>query len=132
MKTRDKKQETGPPRPLGYRGLLVWQKADELAYQIYVITKHYPKDEIFGLTSQMRRAAVSVPANIVEGYARNSQKEKAQFYFVARGSLTELEYFIDFSLRLKYIDNIQHQELSVLRQAVGRLLFGLVSSVSKQ
>ncbi len=112
-----------------YRRLIVWQKADELAFQIYAVTKNFPKEEMFGLTSQMRRAAFSVPANIVEGYARSSIKEKSQFYTIARGSLTELEYYIDFSLRLKYITKEQHRELVNLRNEVGRLLNGLIQSV---
>ncbi len=85
-----------------YRRLIVWQKADELAFQVYLVTKKFPREEMFGLISQMRRAAFSVPANIVEGYARSSRKGKVQFYNIARGSLTELEYYLDFSLRLKY------------------------------
>jgi len=112
-----------------YRKLIVWQKADELAFQIYVVTKNFPKEEIFGLTSQMRRAAFSVPANIVEGYARSFPKEKIQFYIIARGSLTELEYYIDFSLRLRYILKEQHKELVNLRNEVGRLLNGFIQSV---
>ena len=111
-----------------YRKLIVWQKADELAFQIYLATKNFPKDEMFGLTSQIRRAAFSVPANIVEGYARSSKKEKIQFYSIARGSLTELEYYIDFSLRLEYLSKDQHMKLVNLRMEVGRLLNGFIQS----
>lgn len=111
-----------------YRRLIVWQKADELAFQIYLITKAFPREEIFGIISQMRRAALSVPANLVEGYARSSKKEKIQFYMIARGSLTELEYFIDFSLRLKYLLDAQHLMLVNLRNEVGRLLNGFINS----
>ncbi len=82
-----------------YRRLIVWQKADELAFQIYAVTKNFPK------------------------------KEKSQFYIIARGSLTELEYYVDFSLRLKYIIKEQHRELVNLRNEVGRLLNGLIQSV---
>lgn len=115
-----------------YRRLVVWQKADELAFQIYLITKNFPKEEIFGLTSQMRRAAFSVPANIVEGYARSFNKEKIQFYMIARGSLTELEYSIDFSLRLKYLSDEQHLKLTSLRNEVGRLLNGFINSIRNE
>lgn len=110
----------------GYRKLLVWQKADELTFQVYSTTKNFPKDELFGLISQMRRAAVSVPANIVEGYARFSKKEKSQFYNIAHGSLTELEYYLDLSFRLKYISDNEHSQLTNLRSEVGRLLNGLM------
>ncbi|MFA4937364.1 MAG: four helix bundle protein [Patescibacteria group bacterium] len=115
-----------------YRRLIVWQKADELAFQIYLIAKNFPKEEMFGLISQMRRAAFSVPANIVEGYARSSKKEKIQFYTIARGSLTELEYFIDFSLRLKYLSDEQHLKLVNLRNEVGRLLNGFINSIKNE
>ena len=110
----------------GYRKLIVWQKADELAFQIYLVTKNFPRDEIFGLTSQMRRAAVSVSANITEGYARSSRKEKMQFYNIARGSLTEVEYYIDFSFRLGYITKENHRMLAVLKDEVGRLVNGFM------
>jgi four helix bundle protein len=113
----------------GYKRLVVWKKADELAFQIYKITDKFPKNEIFGLTSQMRRAAFSVPANIVEGYARSSKKEKLQFYTIARGSLTELEYYLDFTLRLNYFNNEEHSNLVMLRCEVGRLLFGFINSI---
>lgn len=113
----------------GYRRLVVWQKADELALQIYLITRKFPREEIFSLVSQMRRAALSVPANIVEGYARSGKKERIQFYMIARGSLTEIEYFIDFSLRLGYLNTEQHAELVRLRNDVGRLLNGFIKSL---
>lgn len=112
----------------GYRRLVVWQKADELAFQVYNVTKDFPKEELFGLVSQIRRAAFSVPANIVEGYARSSKKEKNQFYIIARGSLTELEYFIDFSFRLKYLLEENYVKLVNLRDEVGRLLNGFIKS----
>ncbi|HEY4510867.1 MAG TPA: four helix bundle protein [Candidatus Paceibacterota bacterium] len=115
----------------GYRKLIVWQKADELAFQIYLVTKNFPRDEIFGLTSQMRRAAVSVSANITEGYARSSRKEKMQFYNIARGSLTEVEYYIDFSFRLGYVTKENYPNLVKLRDETGRLLHGFIQSVKK-
>lgn len=115
----------------GYRKLFAWQKADQLAFQVYIATRSFPREEIFCLTSQMRRAALSVPANIVEGYARSSNKEKIQFYTISRGSLAELEYFIDFSSRLKYISDSQHAILAGLRNETGRLLTGLIMSLKK-
>lgn len=115
----------------GYQGLKVWQAAHKLALEIYAATKDFPKEEMFGLTSQMRRAAISIPANIVEGYARNSQKEKIQFYSIARGSLTELEYFIDFANQLGYLSSEKCVMLKENREEVGRLLNGLRKSLSK-
>lgn len=114
-----------------YRRLLVWQKADELALQVYADTKLFPREEVFGLTSQMRRAAFSVPANIAEGYARFYGKEKSQFYNIARGSLTELEYYIDFSFKLGYLSKEKHSNLVILREETGRLLGGLIRSTKR-
>ena len=112
-----------------YRRLVVWQKADELAYQVYRVTKEFPDDERFGLISQMRRASVSVAANIVEGYTHLTKKERRRFYEIARSSLTELEYYIDFTyLRLEYMNQERYQLLSALRQDVGRLLNGFMVS----
>ena len=74
-----------------YRDLIAWRKATALALEIYRATQNFPKDELYGLTSQMRRAAVSVASNIAEGKGRNSRKEFAQFLYRARGSLLELE-----------------------------------------
>lgn len=112
----------------GYKKLIVWEKADALAFQIYSLTKNFPREEAFGLVSQMRRAAISVPANIVEGYARSSKKEKLQFLNIARGSLTELEYFIDFSYKLGHLSKSDHLKLIILRDEVGRVLNGFRKS----
>ncbi len=114
---------------ISYRNLIVWQKSDELAFRIYLATKIFPKEELFGLISQMRRAAVSVLANIVEGYVRFSKKEKLQFYNISRASLTELEYYIDFSMRLGYLNKNQYNDLKNLRDEVGRLLSGFIKSI---
>jgi four helix bundle protein len=84
--------------------LRAFELADDLAVRIYVVTRKFPKEEIFGLTSQMRRAAVSVPSNIVEGCARESQLEYHRFLEIAFGSLRELNYQYSIALRLKYIN----------------------------
>ncbi|MBZ9571773.1 four helix bundle protein [Patescibacteria group bacterium] len=115
----------------GYRRLIVWQKADELAFQVYVATKIFPREELFSLVSQMRRAAISVPANVVEGYSRSSKKEKIQFYNIAKSSLTELEYYLDFSFRLDYLNKDQYNLLIKLRNEVGKLLNGFIKSTKK-
>lgn len=110
-------------KEVGYRHLIVHQKADELAFQVYLVTKEFPKEELFGLTSQMRRSAISVPANIAEGYTRKGVKDKIHFYNIAQGSLVELEYYFDFSLRLNYIDENKYKELINLKDEVGKLLY---------
>lgn len=113
----------------GYRNLIVWQKADELAFQVYLITNKFPKQEMFSLTSQIRRCSLSVPANIVEGYARSTSKDKTHFCVMSRGSLTELEYYLDFALRLNYITQDEHLKLTTIRDEVGRLLNGYIKSL---
>jgi len=87
-----------------YTKIKAWQLTDELALLIYKTTKEFPKSEIWGLTSQMRRAAVSVPANIVEGSARKNRKEYLQFLYIAMSSLAELDYYIRFTKELRYLD----------------------------
>ncbi len=107
---------------------MVWQKAHQLVLLVYSSTKSFPKEEVFGLTSQMRRCAVSVPANIVEGYGRKSDKEKLNFFNIAKGSLTELEYYIELTLELGYINEKSFNDLVQLRSDVGRLLNGFSKS----
>ncbi len=80
----------------GYKKLFVWQKADELAYQVYLASKKFPRDEIYGITSQLRRAVLSVPTNLVEGSGRQGSGERKQFINIALGSLTEVEYLLSF------------------------------------
>lgn len=79
------------PKIYAFTDLIVWQESHRLVLMIYIATKKFPREEIFGITSQMRRAAVSITSNIAEGFARRSNKEKLQFYAIARGSLVELE-----------------------------------------
>lgn len=107
----------------GYRKLIVWQKADELAYQVYMNTKDFPHSEIYGVTSQLRRAALSVPVNIVEGYGRQGKKELKHFVNIALGSLSETEYLLGFSLRLNYFRQDVYDKVENIRQEVGKLLW---------
>jgi four helix bundle protein len=88
-----------------FRDLEVWSLAMELAETVYRATARFPKDELFGLTSQMRRAAVSIPSNIAEGRTRNSSREFLYFISISRGSLAELETQIELATRLKYMDS---------------------------
>lgn len=115
---------------LGYKQLLVWQNAHELVLLVYKVTKNFPKDELFGLTSQLRRAIVSVAANIVEGQARSSRKEFLQFLYIANGSLVESEYYFDLAKDLHYIDESERATLQNKRIIVGNLLHGLIRSKS--
>ena len=112
-----------------YKKLLVWNKSDELAYQIYLITKGFPAEENYGMISQIRRAALSVPTNIVEGCGRQGKKELKQFINIALGSLAETEYLLEFSLRLKYFSQEDFQRIENIRKEVGRMLWKFYQSL---
>jgi four helix bundle protein len=109
--------------------LLVWQKSHELTLKIYQITNRFPKEEMFGLTSQIRRAAASVPSNIVEGKARGSSKDYKRFLLIARGSLEETKYQLLLAKDLKYIDEQKYKDVLNLAMEVGRLLAGLIKTL---
>ena len=113
-----------------YKDLKVWQKADELALEVYKITRNFPRDEIYGLTSQIRRAAPSVPTNIVEGYSRKGDKELARFINIAIGSMAETEYLLDFSKKLGYLTEKEYTKIENLRAEVGKLLWGFYKKVT--
>ena len=93
-----------------YRDLLVWQKAMALVTEVYKTTKSFPKDETYGIVSQMRRCAVSIPSNIAEGYGRNSSSDYVRFLRMAMGSLYELQTQFDISLNLGYVTKDHHGE----------------------
>jgi len=101
----------------------------DLAEAVYAVTRAYPRDETYGLTSQTRRSAVSVPSNIAEGQGRGSSREFVRFLAVARGSLSELETQLLLGARLKYIDDEAISRLMQQAVTVGRLLNGLIRSV---
>ena len=110
----------------GYRKLRVWQKADELVILVYKFSKNFPKDEMFGLTSQLRRAAASIPINIAEGMGRQSKNETRQFLNIALGSLSETEYLLDLCFRLKYFTETDFQVLEKCRQELGGMLWNFL------
>ena len=112
-----------------YLDLIVWQRALDLAENVYEATRKFPKEEIYGITSQMRRAAVSVPANIAEGMARNSTKELLQFLVVARGSLSELDTHLVLSRELGFANSTKEVEDQLDR--VFGLIGGLINSHRK-
>ena len=112
-----------------HKDLIVFQKADELAFNVYKLTETFPKSEIFGLTSQLRRAALSVPTNIVEGYARKSKKELFQFISIALGSHAEMEYLFSFSKKLGYCKLAHIAVIEDLIAEVGRLLWSFRRSL---
>lgn len=110
-----------------FEDLDVWKKAHKLGLNIYRITNNFPEVEKFALVSQMRRAAVSVPANIAEGFKKRGIKDKANFYNIAQGSLSELRYYLILSRDLKYYNLTE--ELYEQTEIVGRMLHGLIKSL---
>jgi four helix bundle protein len=115
-----------------YQDLKAWQEAMNLAEECYKVTKQFPKEETYGITSQIRRASVSIPANIAEGYGRRTRGEYLQFLYIAQGSLKELETHLLLSIRVKLAvaDNIN----PVLTQCklVGKILLGLIRSLESK
>jgi len=114
-----------------YKDLVAYQKAYELALGNYQITSNYPKEEIYGLVSQMRRSAVSIPCNIAEGY-RRSRKEYVHFLRIALGSCSELETLLSLSQDLKFIAESRSRDLYQLQEEVSRLLTGLITSLVRK
>ncbi|MGC9223845.1 MAG: four helix bundle protein [Terracidiphilus sp.] len=115
-----------------FRDLQIWQKAMQLTVAIYGLTARFPKEEMYGLTGQLRRAAVSVPSNIAEGHGRLSNREFTQFLSVARGSICELQTQLDIARSLgfgevKAIDEAEH-----LSHEVGKMIFAFLGSLKNQ
>ena len=111
-----------------YRQLVAWQKAMDFVTEIYRATKAFPREEVYGLTSQLRRAAISVPSNIAEGQARYSRREFYRFLTVARGSLAEIETQIMIAISLDYLTSATARSLLLRTSELGRILNGLIAS----
>jgi len=112
-----------------YRDLRVWQNAMELVVGVYHETQGFPREELYGLTSQMRRAAVSVPSNIAEGKGRSTDRDRALFFCHARGSLLELETQILIGERLTYLTSARAEALLKISTELGRMLNSLIQSI---
>lgn len=108
-----------------FEELIVWQKAHALVLAVYRLSQSFPRTEVYGLTSQLRRAAVSVPANIAEGFGKRGRPDKARFFNIAQGSLEELRYYLILARDLGYSDN----DLSAAIAEVGRLLNAYATSI---
>lgn len=111
-----------------FEDLEVWNKAKDLVLKIYTMTANFPKEETYGITSQMKRAALSVPANIAEGFGRYHYLDKAKFYLNSRGSLFELKNFVLISIHLKFIDVDNANELINEMDQLGVKLNNLVNA----
>ena len=115
-----------------HEDLRVWQQSIEMVTSIYLLTRSFPKEELFGLVSQLRRAAVSVPSNIAEGYARSTDKEKLHFLRISSGSMSEIETQLMLCLNLEYIEMDKYEELSETVTSVWKQLNSLISSIKKR
>ena len=114
-----------------HKKLDVWLKSINLVQNIYEITKTFPRAEDYGLTSQIRRSAVSIPANIAEGAARQTKKEFIQFLHMAKGSLSELDTHIEIALKLDYVQKNSIDEISVIMNDIDKMTTGLIKSLKK-
>ncbi|HVU39006.1 MAG TPA: four helix bundle protein, partial [Opitutales bacterium] len=111
-----------------FQSLLVWQKAHAFVLTVYKTTETFPKHELYGLTSQLRRAAVSIPANIAEGFRKRSLADKSRFYNISQGSLEECRYYLILAQDLDYAET---HPLQIQLDEVARLLHGYIASLSK-
>jgi len=112
-----------------YKELKVWEKSHQLVLEIYRVTAKFPKEEIFGITSQVRRAAASIPANIAEGCGKNTQLDLAKFLNISLGSANETDYFLLLSKDLKYISETEFLELENSINAIKAMLINLITKV---
>ena len=111
-----------------HHNLILWQKSKLLALNVYDITKKIPRDEIFSLTQQMKRAAISIPANVSEGIGRNTFKDTIQFLYISRGSLFELETLIQIALDLKFTNKDVTEKILIDIEELSKILNGLIRS----
>ena len=112
-----------------YHNLLVWKRALEFVKLIYRLTKLFPRDELYGMVSQLRRAAVSVLANIAEGRGKQSDKDFARYLYISKGSLNECQCFLELAKELEYINETQFEYIENKRGEVGYLLHQLITSI---
>jgi four helix bundle protein len=118
-------------RVRNYQDLIVWQKAMDLVENIYASSRSFPREEVYGLTSQLRRAAVSIPSNIAEGQGRRTTADFVRHLSIAYGSLRELETQTLMAARLQYLSSVSSQDILRTAGEVGRLLNGLISSLAR-
>lgn len=110
-----------------HKDLKVWQQSKDLVSKIYRLTATFPKEEIYSLTAQIKRSAISIPSNIAEGSARESNKEYIRFLYIALGSLAELDTQLLIANDLEFIKSDEYQKLSIMLDEIGKMLSGLIS-----
>ncbi len=114
-----------------FRDLNVWNIGMDITFEIYQFTKDFPEYELYGLTSQMRKAAVSIPSNIAEGFARSHNKEYRQFLYISLGSCAELETQVEIAGRLEYLSETSRKHLIDILQQLGRMLTSLIKCITE-
>jgi len=114
-----------------WKDLIVWQECHKLVIEIYNLMKSFPKDETFGLCSQIKRAVISIPTNIVEGHSKSSNKEFVRFLYISRGSLEELKYLLYLSKDLGFINLQDYELLEEKLSKIGYLLNNFMKSLNK-
>ncbi|SDM42961.1 four helix bundle protein [Catalinimonas alkaloidigena] len=112
-----------------FRKLMVWQKAHQLVLEVYRVSNRFPKEEVYGLTNQLRRASVSIPANIAEGCGKYSDKDIANYFQISLGSLHETEYYFLLCKELGYLTPEEHASLQAVLQAIKAMLIRLIQKV---
>ncbi len=115
-----------------YKQLRVWQSGMDLVRRIYLITRDFPKHEIFGLSSQMQRAAVSIPANIAEGHTRGTTKEFLRFVTISHGSLAEVETMLITAKDLQYLNAAHYDDVAALCDSIGKMLSALRRTLAQK
>ncbi len=115
-----------------FRDLLVWQKSMTLVTEIYLLTNFFPKDEVYGLTSQIRRSAISIPSNISEGYGREGNKDYLKFLNIAISSLFEIQTQLEIAYNLKYLNEIQFNKIYEDSKEIERMLSSFIRKIKER
>ncbi|HEU4986529.1 MAG TPA: four helix bundle protein [Rhizobiaceae bacterium] len=123
-------EKPGPIRD--YRDLIVWQEAMDIAEEVYRLTRQFPREELFGMTSQLRRCAASIPANIAEGYGRGQRRTFIQFLRIAQGSLKELETHLALSTRVGLLQTAEANQMNDRCSRLGKRLVQFVRSLGSE
>lgn len=108
------------------------EKADGLAYLVYKLTRSFPKEELYGITSQLRRSSLSIPLNIIEGFARNGSRDCRQFLYIAYGSLKETKYILYFAYRENFFNQKVYKEVLSLAEEVGKILWTSIKTINQK
>ena len=115
-----------------YKKIKAYQHANKLVLAVYSLSKNFPKHEIYGLTSQIRRASISVPTNIAEGASRQHKKDYLNFLYNSRGSVAEVEYLLELASNLDYLNIEDFNKVDLIRQEAAKTLSGLIESVEQE